>query len=120
MKIQEKFPKLRNLFGSYFTPYWEDDYEWNGNEPSFREIIRFYKTNNPKESVAQATKELGILLSEYKSESELEDIMCDGFVNSYYPYGDDSTYLEWLNEILKILEEPIEKTKKEFIPKFVG
>lgn len=43
-----------------------------------------------------------------------------GFVNSYYPYGDDSTYLEWLNEVLKIPKEPMEKTKNEFVPKFIG
>jgi len=30
------------------------------------------------------------------------------------------SFREWLEDVLKILEEPMEQTKKHFIPEFLG
>ncbi len=68
-----------------------------------------------KEQLSELKKFLDLNLTE----SEVEDVM-DEWNIAYYPYGANMTYIEWLNNILTILEEPIEKTRKEFIPEFIG
>ncbi len=76
------------------------------------------KTNNPPASVGQAARELSEFLASGFDEEKLEDALYHqlglGIMPSYW----DLTFRGWLEEVLKILEEPMEKTKKQFIPPF--
>lgn len=116
---KERFPELHQYLNGLFHQDWKDVFYWNGQKPSFEGIIRYFKVENQQNYEQEELKELKEFLGLGLSESEVEDVM-DEWNIAYYPYGANMTYIEWLQGILKILEEPIEKTKKEFIPGFIG
>lgn len=116
---EENFPELYQLLGGLFHQDWLHVFDWKGQESSYEGVIRYFKNRNEETAVNQWKDELRGFLNLKLSESEMEDVM-DEWNIAYYPYGGNLTYIEWLQGILKILEEPIEKTKKEFIPEFIG
>jgi CdiI immunity protein len=99
-----KFPKLRNLLGGYFHQDWKSDYDWQGNQPNFEEVIQFYKTVNPKNTVSQATNELREFLDLPLDELDLKNALQDVGV-FYSPKTRKMTYKQWLESILTILEK---------------
>lgn len=106
MTTELNFPKLRNLLGAYFCPYWEQDYDWEGNEPSFEQVVEFYKSSNPPATVTQATEELRQLLSMPLDETDLRDAVSGiGVFDNPRAFGVE-TYRQWLEAILKILADP--------------
>lgn len=116
----EKYPKLKNLIGGYLHQDWEHGYDWAENEPHYAPVIRFYKTHNPSATVQRAESELKNLLSLDLDEDTLEKILENTFIlGVYVPYW-KITHRDFLEDVLKILEEPMEKTRKSFIPEFKG
>jgi CdiI immunity protein len=119
MTLREKYPKLSNLI-AYLNQDWLHDYNWENKSPHYYPVIRFFKTHNPQTTVEQATRELKAFLAEGHDEEHLEDYLHHHFaLGLNVPYL-KITYQNWLKDVLKILEEPMEKTKKEFIPEFIG
>jgi CdiI immunity protein len=116
---EERFPALYQFLGCYFHQDWKDFSDWKGQAPSFEGIVRHFKVIDSKTNAKEELNELISFLSLNLAENEIEDVM-DEWNIAYYPYGIKITYKEWLERILEILEEPIEKTKKEFIPDFIG
>lgn len=116
---EEKYPELCQFIG-LFHQDWDVFFDWAGRESSYKGIVKFYKTNNPLQYVEQTTKELQEFLNLALSEDEIYNVMKSSFYVSYRPAGENLTYYQWLEGILRILEEPMEKTKAEFIPKFTG
>lgn len=116
---KEKFPKLYQFLGCYFHQDWKDFSDWKGQKPSFEGIVRHFKVIDSKTNGKEELKELKEFLGLGLSESEVEDVV-DKWNIAYYPYGRNLTYIEWLKSVSEILEEPIEKTKSEFIPEFIG
>lgn len=120
MDLREKHPKLANLIGGYLHQDWEYDYDWKNTESHYAPVVRFFKTHNPQSTIEQATIELKEFLTLNLDEEHLEDVLHHHFVLQMSVSYWNLTYREWLEDVLKILEEPVEKTKKEFIPEFVG
>lgn len=116
---KEKFPELYQYLGGLFHQDWKDVFDWQTQKPSFEGVVRYFKVRNIKCFEKAELNELGQFLSLGLSENEVEVIM-DEWNIAYYPYGIKLTYIEWLKRILEILEEPMEETKKQFIPEFVG
>lgn len=116
---QKKFPELYQLLGGFFHQDWVHVFDWKDQSPTFEGVIRYYKNKAKQGSINQDVKELKVFLSLGLSESEVEDVM-DEWSVAYYPYGRKITYNKWLQSILDVLEEPVEKTKQEFIPEFIG
>lgn len=100
----QQFPKLRNLLGGYFHQDWKNDYDWQGNQPNFEEVVQFYKTVNPKNTVSQATDELRKFLALPLDELDLHNALKDVGV-FYNPKARKMTYKQWLESILTILEK---------------
>lgn len=99
-------PKLRNLLAAYFYPYWEADYDWQGRSPDFKEVVQFYKVHNPPGTVAQATEELRKFLSMSLNDVDLREAISGiGVFSNPRAFGAE-TYRQWLESILKILEDP--------------
>jgi CdiI immunity protein len=114
MELSEKYPKLANLMGAYFNQDWHLFYLWD-IEPDYPPVVRFYKVHNPQSSLTQLIKELKEFLSKGYDESALEDAMDDLVMELNLPHW-KLTYQEWLEDVLRILEEPMEVTKKQYIP----
>ncbi len=114
MDLSKKYPKLSNLV-IYFHQDWKECYLWD-EEPDYPPIVRFYKLNNPKSSLEMVIKELKELLSKEYDESKLKAIIYGEFsMNLHLPHW-NLTYQKWLEDVLRILEEPMEKTKQQYIP----
>ncbi len=120
MDLREKYPKLANLIGGYLHQDWDLNYDWEGKEQHYHTVIRFFKTHNPQTTIEQATRELKAFIAENHDEEHLEDYLYHHFVLGTMPSYWGFTFRGWLEDVLKILEEPMEKTKKEFIPEFIG
>lgn len=120
-KYSKQFPELEYVLG-YFHEDMFDGFEWQGRKPSYHEVIRHIKITNSLTNIKKATGELQLFLqlSRDWNEDNLEDVLLNDFGNSIYAPGVGITYREFLEGILEILEEPIEKTESEFIPKFIG
>lgn len=121
-KYAEQFPNLKYLLSAYFHEDMFDGFEWKNEKPSYQTIIKYFKTHD---SPARNQKILGELkeflkISRDWDEDELENVLLNNFGNFIYAPGVGITYSEFLERILEILEEPTEKTRSEFIPKFVG
>ena len=114
MELTEKYSALANLMG-YFHQDWKDCYLWD-EEPDYPAIIRFYKTNNGVNWVNQTTIELKEFLSKEYDETTLKEALYRHFVMQLHLPHWNLTYREWLEDVLKILEEPLEVTKKNYIP----
>jgi hypothetical protein len=114
MDVSEKYPELGDLV-IYFHQDWKECYLWD-EEPDYPPIVRFYKVHNPQSSLGKAIMELKELLSKGYNEPHLKDIIYGEFsMNLHLPHW-NLTYKEWLEDVLRILEEPMEKTKKQYIP----
>jgi len=105
---------MANLMG-YFHQDWKDCYLWD-EEPNYPAIVRFYKTNNGTSWVNQTITELKEFLDKNYDESTLKNIIYRQFhMNLHLPHW-NLTYRQWLENVLSILEEPMEVTKKHYIP----
>lgn len=111
---------LYQFFGGYLNQSWRHIYNWEGREPAYAPVVRKYKAES--ENVDRTISELKkiTLLGKGFNEEDWMDILTWGLSLGYYPPGDDLSYEKWLEDVLKILEEPIEETKKHFVPKRVG
>lgn len=96
------FPELSSFLAAYFYPYWQKEYDWNGEEPSFELAARQYKNENALHIVKQTTEELQRLLDLPLSDSELEK-KTENFFNYYQ--GEDLPLRQVLQNILKVLKE---------------
>jgi hypothetical protein len=117
---EEIFPELYQFLGCYFHQDWKDFSDWKGHTPSFEGIVRHFKVIDSKTNAKEEIKELKMFLALNLSDMEIESIMRKDFNLGIRPAYWSFTHKEWLERILEILEEPIEKTKKEFIPEFIG
>ncbi len=119
MELNQKYPKLSNLIG-YLHQDWKDDYDWKDNKIHYHPVVRFFKTHNPQTTVEQATRELKAFLAENHDEQHLEDYLYHHLVLGTMPSYWGLNFNNFLKDLLRILEEPMEKTKNEFIPEFIG
>ncbi len=120
MELRERFPAFGNLIGSYLHQDWKDDYYWDNNNFHYASVVRYFKTHNPTLWIEQTVHELKELLALGLDEERLEDALYNHFALGTMPSYWNMTFKQWLEEVLKILEEPMEKTKKQFIPEFRG
>lgn len=121
-KYAEQFPNLKYLLSAYFHEDMFDGFEWNGEKPSYQKVIKYFKTQDSpirNQKIPGELKKI-LALSQNWDEDSLEDVLLNDFGNSIYAPGVGITYREFLEGILEILEEPTEKTRGEFIPKFIG
>jgi CdiI immunity protein len=116
MPLREAYPTLSNLIGAYLHQDWLHVYDWEDKKQHYQPVVRFFKTHNPPSFVDQATNELKQFLAEEHDEEHLEDYLYHHFVLGLNISYLNITNKEWLEDVLKILEEPMEKTKKEWIP----
>lgn len=114
MELSEKYPALANLMGGYFHQDWHLPYLWD-EKPDYPAVVRFYKTHNGEKWVNQTIAELKSFLSKGYDETVLKNAMEDLIMQLYLPDW-NITYQKWLEDVLQILEEPMEVTKKRYIP----
>lgn len=114
----EEFRKISTLLG-YFNQDWVKSYDWQGSEPTFQPIIRFFKTTNSEETVKTLISQTERLLSLPLDDEEFERIMDDELGSEYVPRSQGLDDRQFMQESLRILKEPMEETKKHFIPEFV-
>lgn len=113
------YPNLKELL-NFLNQDWKLMFEWENTEPNYQSAIRKLKVDDSPEIRQKNIDELKTLISSNYDEVTLRRIVNRDFGSAFYPPGLGITYQEWLEEILQIMEEPIEKTAKEFLPKFVG
>lgn len=121
MGVRTSFPNINYVFG-FLHQNWSDFYNWNGMTPKYESAIRFFKKVDSPERLSKAIIELKELIrfgQSFDDEEWYEYFWSDSSLG-YYPPGSNQTYKEWLENVLNILEEPIEENEKHFIPEFIG
>lgn len=110
------FPNIDYVFG-FFDQHWGEIYDWQNQKPSYPPVIRFFKKVDSPERLKKAVVELKELIKfgENFDDEEWYDYFMSDSSLGYYPPGGKQTYKEWLRDVLKILEEPMEETEKHFI-----
>jgi hypothetical protein len=119
MNYLEEFSEVRFLLG-YFCQYWVDFYEWDEKKPTFQPVIRGFKTENSIEIIEKLISEIEQFLSLPLNNEEFEVIMIEELGCEYTPRSQGLNKRQFLEQSLEILKEPMEETKKHFIPKFIG
>ena len=119
MSYYETHHYLFKLFAGYLNPDWKEIYLWEGQEPSYSPIVRKLKTELSKEEIEETVKQLKEIMKvgENSDEEGWMDILTWDLSLGYYPPAIGQTYEEWLKDVLSILEEPMEETRKHWIPK---
>ncbi len=112
--FNNRFLKLGYLLG-YFHQMWARTYDWSGHEIDFVPVVRYFKVDNNLNATIDAIADLQDLLGLGLDERELEEIIDEYTTSGYSPLA---THRQFLECILEILQEPIEKTKQEFIPRY--
>jgi len=79
-------------------------YDWQGKKPSYIEIVKEFKANNPAATVNQATKELEYLLNQNLPEHDLCEIIVHDLGANFRAPGSGLTYQQWLHSVLAILK----------------
>lgn len=118
----KQFPNLKYLLVAYFHEDMFDGFDWKGTKSQYQSLIRYFKTQDSSVRNQKTPNELKefLKLSQNWNEDKLSDVLGEDFSCMYNAPFFKMTYREFLKGILQILEEPIEKTKSEFIPKFIG
>lgn len=121
-EYSRQFPQVRKILATYFHEDMFDGFDWSGHEKNYKSVVRHIKSIQSEESLSRKIIELKefLILSQNWDEDKLEDVLLKDFSGSIYAPGVGVTYRKFLEDILEILEEPIEKTNREFIPKFIG
>lgn len=117
---KERFPELYQFLGCYFHQDWKDFSDWKDQTPSFEGIVRHFKLIDSKSNAKEELSELKQFLGLDLKTEEIEYIIKSEWGIAFRPAYINLTHKEWLEDILKILEEPMEKTKSQFIPEFIG
>jgi hypothetical protein len=99
------FYELHQFLGGYFHQFWKESYNWHGEKPNFEAVVKFYKSSDAPESVAETTEELRHFLSLNLSEKEIHDLFVKKNGIWYVPSSRNMNYRQWLEAILGILEE---------------
>lgn len=118
MGARTDFPNINYVFG-FLNQDWYHIYDWGEREPEYKPVIRFFKKVDSPETLQKAVIELTELIKfgeKFDDEEWYDYFMSDSSLG-YYPPGGEQTYKEWLKDVLKILEEPMEETERHFIPR---
>ena len=117
-KYTKRFPELSGLLGGYFHEDMFYVFDWNGHEENYKSIIRYHKSIQSEEYLKKEVTELKefLALSQDWDEDKLGEILYKDFGSYLRAPFFKMTYREFLQGILEVLEEPMEKTKSEFIP----
>ena len=121
MSYYESHRSLSELFSGYLNQDWKEIYAWNGTEPNYQSILRKYKTEDSVEGIKKTIAELKDLITiceNFNYDQWVETLSYDLGLG-LRPKGFDLSHKEWLEDVLKILEEPIEETLTHFIPERV-
>lgn len=119
-EYKKNFPELYQYLGGLFHQDWSYVFDWKGQPPDYKGVVRYFKVRNSKSLEKSELKDLKTFLSLNLSEDAIEQVMTREFKIGIRPAFWNLTHKLWLENILQILEEPMEKTKQEFIPKFIG
>lgn len=121
-EYSKQFQELSGILGGYFHEDMFDGFDWQGHQKNYKSVIRYHKSIQDKEYLNKEIDELKEFLKLIQDwdEDKLEDVLLNDFGGSIYAPGIGITYRKFLQDILEILEEPMRKTKNEFIPKFTG
>ena len=114
---KEKFYKLGQFLGGYFHQDWAVVLDWNGQEPNFEAVVRSYTATATAEGITQVREQLKQFLALALTDGQLEKVVFNDFGVDYNPTRRGSTFRQWLESILEILQEP--PNKKNAL-KFVG
>ena len=119
MEYNKEFDEIWGLLG-YFNQDWVICYDWQGKEPTFQPIIRFFKTTNKEERVRNLISQLERLLMLPLNRQEFNRVVVEELGSELIEVVHGFDRRQFLEESLKILKEPMEETKKHFIPEFIG
>jgi CdiI immunity protein len=117
MSYYDSHQLLFHVFGGYLNQSFHHIYVWEDKKPQYEPLIRKYKTEDTQEGIDKTIAQLkDIMIIGKGSDEEGWGNILDDLSLGYYPPGDNLTYEEWLEDVLKILEEPMEETLRHWIP----
>ncbi len=110
-----RFPELGQFLGGFFHQDWKDVLDWQEQQPNFEEVVRFYKTQALPTEVVNATEQLRQFLKLPMGEQEFNEVVTYEFGGSYTPRSRGLTKRQWLEAVLKVLEEPTQPSQLRFV-----
>lgn len=114
-EYRKLYPDLGSLLGAFFHQRWEEDLDWQGESPNYRAVVRFYKTLCSPTELDDTRKQLQRFLALLLDEDQTEDIVSDEFHCAFYPPGGGQTYRQWLEDVLRILDEPVTPSRLRYL-----
>lgn len=117
---EEKFPELYQYLAGLFHQDWKDVFDWKEQKYSFEAVVRYFKVRSSQNYRQQELRELKEFLNLGLETDDVTRIIKTEWGIAFRPAYINLTHKQWLERILEILEEPMEETKKHFIPEFVG
>jgi hypothetical protein len=103
-EFDNQFYELRQVLGGYFHQFWEEAIDWNGENPNFKALIRFYKTTNSIKGIEQTAEDLRKFLSLELDEKSIHSLFIRAGI-WYNPDHENMNYRQWLEAILCLLKE---------------
>lgn len=119
MDYYKKFFEIWGLYRT-FNQDWVRSYDWEGREPTFQPIIRYFKTTEEIETINKLIDQLAEFLALPLGEEEFERIVVEEFGSELTALVHGFNRRQFLEDSLKILKESAEETKKHFIPNFIS
>lgn len=111
MGVRTSFPNINYVFG-FLHQNWSDFYNWEGREPTFQPIIRYFKTTEEIETINKLIDQLAEFLALPLGEEEFERIVVEEFGSELTALVHGFNRRQFLEDSLKILKESAEETKK--------
>jgi hypothetical protein len=107
MTYKEKFPTLRNMMATNFGGHWVEYYDWEGEEPHFKQVVHLYQEEEVSQTVSKAILELQqfISVTQDMAEEDLKKVINYDLGANINATGFGLSYHQWLKEVLNILKE---------------
>ena len=112
---KERFPNLYQFLGSYFNQSWKEFYDWKDATPNFEAVVNYYKSISSTADIRQVSKELRDFLALSIDEKDFEVIVRDEFFVWFTLRSRGMNKRQWLEAVLKILDEPTKHSDLRFI-----
>ena len=102
---KQDYAELYQFFAGHFHQFWKDELRRRGEEPNFESMVNLYLKEASAEKAARSAQLLEEIINQRLDEDELSDVIFRKLGAWIRPAGFGMANQEWLEAVLKILQE---------------